>query len=188
MTDRTVLETQSVLYPVDPPPALPRASATFSPCRLYRYALTRCWAAHDNAHPVTVIFIGLNPSIADETKDDPTIRKCTGFAKRWGAERLVMLNLFAWRDTNPKAMKIAAEPVGPLNDGQIREWANLVEVLHVVAAWGRHGQHRARDRAIEHLIVDRDRLKCLRVNADGTPMHPLYVPYEQTLIPYRLSP
>ena len=87
-------------------PARPR-HAVFSPCRTYRYALSRVWAA-DKPY---ALFIGLNPSTADETLDDPTIRRCIDFAKRWGYGGLVMANLFAYRATDPAVMKRAAEPV-----------------------------------------------------------------------------
>ena len=94
-------------------PARPR-HAVFSPCRTYRYALSRVWAA-DKPY---ALFIGLNPSTADETLDDPTIRRCIDFAKRWGYGGLVMANLFAYRATNPSEMKAATDPVGVAND----EW------------------------------------------------------------------
>ena len=73
-------------------------SATFSPCRRWRYTLLRRW---EPANLIVVAFIGLNPSTADETLDDPTIRRCIGFAKAWGAGGMYMLNLFGWRSTDP---------------------------------------------------------------------------------------
>ena len=85
-------------------PARPR-HAVFSPCRTYRYALSRVWAA-DKPY---ALFIGLNPSTADETLDDPTIRRCIDFAKRWGYGGLVMANLFAYRATEPSEMKAATD-------------------------------------------------------------------------------
>ncbi|WP_368188730.1 DUF1643 domain-containing protein [Aeromonas sp. R7-3] len=90
-------------------PARPR-HAVFSPCRTYRYALSRVWAT-DKPY---ALFIGLNPSTADETLDDPTIRRCIDFAKRRGYGGLVMANLFAYRATDPEVMKRAAEPRHPL--------------------------------------------------------------------------
>ena len=83
--------------------------ARFSESRTHRYALWRIW---EKGAPM-VMFVGLNPSTADETQDDPTIRRCIDFAKRWGYGGLYMLNIFAFRATNPKDMKAAADPVGP---------------------------------------------------------------------------
>lgn len=150
------------------------SSAMFSPCRLYRYALWRDW----NANPACV-FIGLNPSTADETNDDPTIRRCIEFARSWGYGSICMLNLFAFRSTDPKAMLKASEPVGPDNDEVIREACSGAAV--VVAAWGKRGQHMGRDRKVLAMVRD---LKCLKVNQDGTPQHPLYLPATLTPIHY----
>jgi len=85
-------------------------SALFSTCRTYRYALYR---QLDQANQTTVAFIGLNPSTADETKDDPTIRRCVGFARSWGFGFLLMQNLFAFRATDPRVMKAADDPTVP---------------------------------------------------------------------------
>jgi hypothetical protein len=84
-------------------------SATISPCRMFRYALWRRWGSGPYA-----MFIGLNPSTADEQNDDPTIRRCIGFAQSWGYDALCMANLFAYRATKPTDMKNAANSL-PLN-------------------------------------------------------------------------
>src|SRR5271157_168450 len=88
-----------------------RSGATFSLCRTWRYKLWRRWSA---AVPM-VTFIGLNPSTADEINDDPTVRRCLGFARRWGFGGMSMLNVFAYRSTNPRALRAATDPVGPRN-------------------------------------------------------------------------
>ncbi len=85
-------------------------NAHLSICRRYRYALLRRWGEGKNA-----MFIGLNPSTADETADDPTIRRCVSFAKAWGFGGLCMANLFAYRATNPADMLMQADPIGPDN-------------------------------------------------------------------------
>ena len=148
------------------------SSAIFSPCRTWRYVLTRTWGDGDEA-----IFIGLNPSTADESKDDPTIRRCIGFAKRWGCGGLVMLNLFAFRATLPVDMYEADDPVGPDND----QW--LESATHrrtfVIAAWGNHGEYRGRAAEVAGRIRG---LRCLGVNANGSPRHPLYVPGDARLV------
>ncbi|MBL8224715.1 MAG: DUF1643 domain-containing protein [Chromatiales bacterium] len=144
-----------------------QCGAEFSPCRLYRYALWRIW----DPAAGTVNFIGLNPSTADEQIDDPTIRRCIGFARDWGYGGLVMTNLFAFRATEPAVMKAAEEPVGPDNDVRIAECARKAAV--VIAAWGQHGSHRGRDRFVRGQIA---RLHYLRLTKGGHPGHPLYLP------------
>lgn len=83
------------------------------------------------------MFVGLNPSTADELLDDPTIRRCVAFARSWGYGALCMTNLFAFRATDPDVMKSADDPVGPENDQHLQDLANGASV--VIAAWGVHG-------------------------------------------------
>ncbi len=146
--------------------------AVLSLCRNYRYALSRVW---DSSQPY-VLFIGLNPSTADETEDDPTIRRCLGFAKSWGYGGLVMANLFAWRATNPADMKQQDDPIGEKNDAWLVELARHAGV--VVAAWGNDGSFRQRSAQIQALLPD---LHYLKLNGTGEPAHPLYL--KQTLRP-----
>ena len=150
--------------------------AVFSPCRTYRYALSRVWAA-DKPY---ALFIGLNPSTADETLDDPTIRRCIDFAKRWGYGGLVMANLFAYRATDPAVMKRAAEPVGELNDPWLIALAAQAGV--VIAAWGEHGAFGQRSAQVCQLIPQ---LHYLQLNKSGEPRHPLYL--KRTLVPQALD-
>jgi hypothetical protein len=149
------------------------SGAVFSPDRVYRYTLTRTW----DSGP-TVAFIGLNPSTADETVDDPTIRRCIGFAKRWGYGTLVMLNLFAFRATDPRVMRAAGDPIGPENNAYIQ--AVAAEAGDVVAAWGVHGSYLGRDRAVRDLLFWRP--SALGLTKDGHPRHPLYVRADATLV------
>lgn len=88
-----------------------KKSAILSDDRKYRYSLSRVWDESKNK----VMFIGLNPSTADETEDDPTIRRCINFAKSWGYVGLEMTNLFAFRATAPKDMKNTKEPIETVN-------------------------------------------------------------------------
>lgn len=140
--------------------------AVLSPCRCYRYELWRAWA-----QGATVVFIGLNPSTADEKEDDPTIRKCVAYAKRWGYAGLCMTNLFAFRATDPAAMMAASDPVGPNNDATLRRLYATLGVL--VAAWGNDGKHLGRANQVMCILP---KLYCLRRNKDGSPAHPLYLP------------
>ena len=151
-----------------------RCGAEFSPCRTYRYSLTRGW---DDTLPC-VMFIGLNPSTADETKDDPTIRRCIQFAKDWGFGGLIMANLFAFRATDPKDMKRAADPVGPDNDSWLRELKDRAGL--VIAAWGAHGTFAERSEKVLAMFPDAG---CLGKTANGQPKHPLYIPGDSVYRP-----
>lgn len=149
-------------------------TAVFSPCRTWRYELWRRW----NEGLSTCVFVGLNPSTADETVDDPTIRRCVNYAREWGFGSFCMLNLFAFRATDPGWMKEQADPIGPDNDVTLESVCANAGL--VVAAWGVHGTHRGRDRD----VVERGLLgdyAVLDVTKDGHPSHPLYLP--KTLVP-----
>lgn len=151
-------------------------SAVLSPCRLYRYDLWRRWDA-DKGY---VMFVGLNPSTADETNDDPTIRKCIGFAKRWGYGALCMTNLFAFRATKPKDMMAAQDAIGPDNDRTLKTLSQGASI--VIAAWGKDGNHKGRDKQVMAMLPY---LYCLKQNKDGSPAHPLYLRGDAT--PYPLN-
>lgn len=144
-------------------------AAVISPCEKYRYLLSRHL---DPAGKGACLFIMLNPSTADATADDPTIRRCIGFARSWGYHRLSVVNLFAWRATDPAAMRAAADPVGPANDAWIRAEADKADV--VVCAWGKHGAHAGRGATVREMLAWRH-LHVLAKNKDGSPKHPLYV-------------
>lgn len=143
-------------------------SAVISECGCYRYSLTRIW---DKSLP-TVAFLMLNPSTADATEDDPTIRKCIGFAKSWGYGGLIVVNVFAWRATDPRELKTVAEPRGPAST---EHWTYArVGCARTVAAWGKSGPKLTWLRMQQILKVFPD-LDCLGFNADGSPKHPLYL-------------
>jgi len=142
------------------------STATLSAYRTYRYSLTREWGSG-----FAVLFVGLNPSTADETLDDPTIRRWVSFAREWGYARLHMANLFAFRATDPRDMKNATDPVGPENDKQLLTLAN--DSILTVAAWGVHGTFGGRHKAVRQMLP---RLHYLRLTKDGHPGHPLYLP------------
>jgi hypothetical protein len=127
------------------------------------------------------MFIGLNPSTADERQDDPTIRHCVAFAKKWGYGALCMANLFAFRATQPKQMMGAVDPVGRDNDRTLRELSAGAGI--VIAGWGNLGAHRNRAEEVRALI---SRLHCLKQNANGAPAHPLYL--KADTVPYLLPP
>jgi len=141
-------------------------SAHLSHCRRYRYALWRRWGEG----PPTM-FVGLNPSTADETADDPTIRRCIAFARAWGYGSLCMANLFAYRATQPSDMLAQDDPVGPENDAYLLRLT--AEAGVVVAAWGTHGAYGGRNNAVRAMLPS---LHYLRLTKDGHPGHPLYLP------------
>lgn len=151
-------------------------SARFSDCRTYRYSLWRNWRGLLSNANGYAMFVGLNPSTADETSDDNTVRRCIEFARAWGYEGLCMTNLFAFRATDPADMKKADDPVGPENDQTLIDLAKAAGV--VIAAWGVHGTYRHRHLAVRAMLPN---LHYLRLTKDGHPWHPLYLP--KTLTP-----
>jgi hypothetical protein len=151
--------------------------ARLSEDRNYRYALGREWGSA----PQTLVVVGLNPSTADETEDDPTIRRCVGFAKGFGCARLLMLNLFAYRSTDPAGLRKVLDPVGPENDRVLREVLDNPDAL-IVAAWGVHGKYLSRDAEVRRLF--KGRLHHLGLTKDGHPKHPLYLRSDTLLTPW----
>jgi len=145
-------------------------SAVFDASRKYRYELWRRWGEKDFC-----MFIGLNPSTADEIKDDPTIRRCIGFAKEWGYDALCMTNIYAFRATQPRDMFGEPEPIGPDNNATLVQIARQAGI--VIAAWGSHGGHGGRGAEVAHMILAATavKIKCLGVTKDGYPRHPLYL-------------
>lgn len=140
-------------------------TAILSKCRKYRFALWRTW---DDTKPY-VMFIGLNPSTADERNDDPTLARCINYAKSWGFGGLCMANLFAYRATNPNDMKSATDPIGSKNNDWLVKLAN--EAGLIVAAWGNDGSYLGRSKQIKELLTN---VYCLKLNKSGEPAHPLY--------------
>ena len=150
---------------------LSSSGATFSPCRRWRYLLWRRW---DASKPVAN-FLMLNPSTADEVKLDPTCSRARDYAERWGYGALIVTNVFGWRATDPAYMKAAADPIGPGNDAAILRAAK--ESALVICAWGNHGGFLGRSSRVNELLKkNRITLHTLRVNANGEPAHPLYLP------------
>lgn len=148
-------------------------SAAISINEKYRWWLKREWDATKGA----CVFIGLNPSTADATNDDPTLRRCISFAKKFGCGSVIMVNLFAYRATSPKQMLAYADPIGGENDFWLRHHCNDLNTKLVICAWGTHGAHLNRDRFIlNSFLLGNSRLCCLGKTKGGHPRHPLYVP------------
>lgn len=164
MTDQLALD-------IDYPPAV------ISKCGRYRYELRRVW---DPTGPL-LEFVMLNPSTADATIDDPTVRRCIDFAKTWGYGGIVVRNLYALRATNPQVLlNYSGDSYGPRND----EFIGQVAAHCTIAAWGAHAATRSPNAVatINVLQMCRPRLFCLGTNANGSPKHPLYVPADRTPI------
>lgn len=155
--------------------------AEYSPCSRYRYALGREWG-----DGLQCMFLMLNPSTATEFKNDPTITRCINYAKAWGHGSLVVLNLFAFRATDPKEMKRQADPVGPLNDFVLRR--ERAASSAIVCAWGTHGKHLERDIQVIRLLYALGSgpcMYCLGLTKDGHPRHPLYLKKDAQPQPFR---
>jgi hypothetical protein len=156
-------------------------NAVFSPCRIWRYALRRQWSTGDR-----VCFILLNPSTADETQDDPTIRRCIRYAKDWGYGGMVLGNIFAFRATNPCDMRAAADPVGKLNDSWLLALAAEAQG-NIVCGWGNHGAFMGRGAAVLQMLRENDwKPKALAKTGTGEPGHPLYL--RANLLPFEIAP
>ena len=145
------------------------SGARFSGCRRYRHVLWRSWEPGTGS----VVFVGLNPSTADASANDPTIRRCIGFARDWGLGAMIMMNLFDARATDPAVMKRRRAPLSRTNDAVLVEHARRATL--VVGAWGVHGTHRGRAGAVRALLAEhRIEARCFGLTASGEPLHPLY--------------
>lgn len=158
-----------------PPPA---SGATFSPCRRYRYALWREW----DAEQPTVVFCGLNPSTADETRDDPTVRREVGFARSWGYGRYVKVNAYGLRSTDPRGLWQVDDPRGPDNFLAIKVHAQRSRMF--VAAWGNHIRDPDAFELRRMLRLEGINVHALRLTKSGNPQHPLYLPRDLQPFPW----
>lgn len=146
------------------------ADAILSACGTYRYRLSRHWPLGTG----TALFIMLNPSTADASQDDPTIRKCTNYARAWGFARLEVVNLFAYRATRPADLRAALDSaVGPDNDDHIRAATRSADL--VVAAWGAWKFAEPRAREVRRIVEPIAMLHYLALSKSGAPCHPLYL-------------
>jgi hypothetical protein len=159
-----------------------RKAALISSCGTYRYRLTRYWGPG-----CTLPFVMLNPSAADAAIDDPTIRRCMGFARREGAGGIVVVNLYACRATCPEDLKRPHNPFGPSNADALMNvaLAAVATRMPVACAWGAMGGLFGGDRGAIPLFRKMGAtLVCLGRTASGMPRHPLYVRGDQPLEPF----
>ncbi|MEM8543383.1 MAG: DUF1643 domain-containing protein [Cyanobacteria bacterium P01_H01_bin.119] len=170
-------------------------AATFDHTRCYRYSLVRAWdaiAAQSSEWPQNskwLVFIMLNPSTADHRMEDPTIRRCIGFAQRWGYTQLEVVNLFGWRTPKPTDLHQASDPIGPENDAYLLTAARRAG--QIILAWGNGGQLLGRDRAAYQLLSPYlSKCYCLGWTQQRQPRHPLYLKRtvaQQPVLPNLLS-
>lgn len=151
--------------------------AVVSPCGQFRYMLRRGDAPR-------LAFVLLNPSTADAEKDDPTSRKLLVLARLWGFAGYDLFNIGAGRATRPPVWLRMPDPLGPDNDFYLQIAACYDRI---VAGWGNHAPPEFVDRAVKILTSQGRQIQCLKINANGSPMHPLYVPYSQPLQPWPLA-
>lgn len=155
--------------------------AEVSDCGLYRYRLRRTWA---EGRPLKLaLWVMLNPSTADASADDPTIRRCVGFARWWGCDGIEVVNICAWRATSPRdllqAIRDGKDVYGPGQDSALRGAVACAKDFGgpVVVGWGAWGRDPLvrpfRDRAL--LSMSGIRLQCLGLTSEGEPRHPLFV-------------
>lgn len=154
--------------------------AVISDCGKYRYLLRRTWD-HDKQR---ALFVMLNPSTADADVDDATIRSCIRLCKSWGYGSFEVVNLFAWRSTDPAGLKAAVDPLGPRNADIVEAAISRCDV--VICAWGAHPEaEREADGMVSRISPRRPMAFCLGTTKSGAPKHPLYIKTGTSLIAYR---
>ena len=160
-------------------------SAEISECGKYRYQLKRQWGGGNNF----VLFVGLNPSVADAEIDDPTLTRCINFAKSQNYDGLIINNLFAYRATNPDDLIGEKDYlVGALNDDWIKR--SLAEVNAIVVCWGNDGVYLNRNEEVLKILKEHQGSKpvfCLDKNSTGQPKHPLYAKGDKEWVEFNLS-
>ena len=163
-----------------------KGGADISKCGTWRYSL---WRPFDRIPSKSVLWVMLNPSTADGDVDDPTIRKCMGFTERWGYPGMTVVNVFAFRSTDPVALHDwSIDATGPFNDVAISAAVDAHPLI--VAAWGNNAVEISRERVQRvraTLSASGKRVMCLKKTKTGQPWHPLYVPYSKALEPLEAS-
>lgn len=159
--------------------------AYISPSGFYRYWLSRVWEPEKGK----LAFVMLNPSTADASIDDPTIRRCVGFARREGMGGIVVVNLYAGRATEPDNLFKMHDPVGPHNANQWFRWLKLYEGVQTVCAWGADSRARLQAKKFRAFAREHE-IKLWRLGdltKDGSPRHPLYLRSDAPLQPFEAA-
>ncbi len=152
----------------------------------YRYELFRYIDTEEFSSTTSIGWLMLNPSTADATKDDPTIRKCKGFTRRWGYNTFMVANLFALRSTQPSKLLTAIDPVGSVNDTYIRNLNSYEKIILAWGGWNNNSQF-MKDRVAKVLsMIDLRKAYCIGFNKSGTPIHPLMAKYTDAPVPWSI--
>ncbi len=155
------------------------SEAVYSDCERYRYSLTRIW----NPQGRRVHFVMLNPSTATEQRNDPTVERCERRARALAFGAFRVTNIFAWRETDPRAMRKRNDPIGPANDESICEACHWAD--QTICAWGLHGIHLNRGPQVERMLRTLGiPLYHLGLSRTGHPKHPLYIAYSEKPHPW----
>lgn len=173
--------------------------AQFSDDGTRRYVLIRRWAhtiGDDDERTMPLTWVMLNPSSAGAADDDPTIRKCVGYAKRWGYGGIRVLNLFDYIATDPHDLARQATRSSPANDQVWEEWLlpwnrqewTALEVRpDVVVGWGDHGSIDNRDQWAARMFIRAGiEPSCLGVTRAGQPLHPGRTSYDLQRVPWKV--
>lgn len=173
-------------------PSGAKVSATFSDDMTHRYSLTHT-VPGNFLHQISediLLYCMLNPSVATHERSDATLRRCAGFASRFGYDRFQVVNLFSFRSTSPKVLTKGADVEGdPENLEHILDAA--ANAREIVCAWGVWGVTRGRANYVLRELRAHghgEELRCLGVTQKGAPLHPLYQPSSVLLIPYEIIP
>lgn len=172
------------LLPLALPMNATASGAILSEDGAYRYRLWRRWPSLEPS----VVFVMLNPSTADADQDDPTIRRCIGFARRWGFGGIEVVNLFALRTSDPLVLLSHPDPVGPENAEHIRQAVSLGAAKPIIVAWGEASRFRARADLVAALIRARRVVRALGVTKSGDPRHPLFMRRDVCPVPWPQDP
>jgi hypothetical protein len=174
-----IIGEQVMMIPTSTETSVARSGAAkFSACGEYRYLLTREFGGE-----ATCVFVMLNPSTADAERDDPTIRRCIGFARREGFGRLEIVNLYGLRATKPAVLFASEDPVGPGNDRWLEE--SLSRANTVVVAWGNHVKPERVASVMEMITGVGTPVVCFGLTGRCQPRHPLYLRLDAELVDYR---
>ena len=162
-----------------------KTGAILSPCGQYRYHLWRVW---DDCLPV-MCFVMQNPSTADATEDDPTIRKCIHFSKREGFGGISVRNVFALRATDERELLTHPDPVGPENEEHLLAARQVSLMTRLVVAWGERlgGKRLAHHYTNAAVILQGQKPYCLGINKSGEPKHPLFLRNDTPLVPFMMK-
>jgi hypothetical protein len=157
------------------------AGAEFSPCRKFRYHLHRVWDRERD----TQLFILLNPSTADEFKLDPTLRRCEGYARKWAAGGFEVLNIFAYRATDPRDLIAAGFPIGDRNDDYFIDRAHAHRGRVVICGWGSNAEGLQRPHDVMRILHRAGaRPHALGITRGFMPKHPLYLRADARPVPF----